>query len=134
MNFLWPEMLWLLLGLPMLVLLYLWLLKKKRQTTVRLASVNIAMLRVSERAPCSAPLDRRALPARDQIVEPPCPREHDIGDPGSVVIRQHRYRGLGKERPTIQFAGHDMYRAPMSGYAGFERTRVGTNSGKFRQQ
>lgn len=37
-------MLWLLAALPLLVLLYAWLLSKKRKTTVRLASVNVAKL------------------------------------------------------------------------------------------
>ena len=44
MQFIWPSMLWLLALLPPLVLLYLWLLKKKRKTTVRLASVQVAKL------------------------------------------------------------------------------------------
>ncbi len=44
MSFIWPSLLWLLTLVPLLVLLYLWLLKKKRQTTLRLASVNIAKL------------------------------------------------------------------------------------------
>ena len=44
MIFLWPEFLWLLLLLPLLVLLYVWLLNKKRRTTVRLASVQVAKL------------------------------------------------------------------------------------------
>ena len=44
MKFIWPSMLWLLALLPLLVLLYLWLLRKKRKTTVRLASVQVAKL------------------------------------------------------------------------------------------
>ena len=44
MSFFWPKMLWLLALLPLLVLLYLWALNRKRRTTVRLASVNIAKL------------------------------------------------------------------------------------------
>ena len=44
MTFIWPSMLWLLALLPLLVLLYLWLLRKKRKTTVRLASVQVAKL------------------------------------------------------------------------------------------
>ena len=47
MSFVWPTMLWLLALLPLLVLLYLWVLKRKRRTTVRLASVNIAKLAAS---------------------------------------------------------------------------------------
>ena len=48
MTFIWPQFLWLLLALPALVLLYLWLLKKKRRHTVRLASVNIAKLALGQ--------------------------------------------------------------------------------------
>ena len=44
MKFIWPSMLWLLLVLPLLVLLYFWILKRKRRTTVRLASINIAKM------------------------------------------------------------------------------------------
>ena len=49
MNFVWPKMLWLLAMLPLLVLLYLWVLKRKRKTTVRLASVSIARLAAGAR-------------------------------------------------------------------------------------
>ncbi len=44
MSFLWPSLLWLLFLLPVLVLLYLWVLRRKRKTTVRLASINVAKL------------------------------------------------------------------------------------------
>jgi Ca-activated chloride channel family protein len=37
-------MLWLLLALPLLVLAYHWILKRKRRTTVRLASINVAKM------------------------------------------------------------------------------------------
>ena len=49
MSFVWPKMLWLLALLPLLVLLYLWVLKRKRKTTVRLASVSIAKLAAGTR-------------------------------------------------------------------------------------
>ncbi len=44
MTFVWPKMLGLLALLPLLVLLYLWVLKRKRKTTVRLSSVALAKL------------------------------------------------------------------------------------------
>ena len=44
MTFAWPSMLWLLLLLPLMVLLYFWVLKRKRKTTVRLASISVAKL------------------------------------------------------------------------------------------
>jgi Ca-activated chloride channel family protein len=43
MTFFWPVLLWLLLLLPALVLLYLWLMKRKRQAALRYAS--LAMVR-----------------------------------------------------------------------------------------
>ncbi len=42
MKFIWPSMLWLLLLLPLLVLLYRWLLARRRRSTVRLASIAVA--------------------------------------------------------------------------------------------
>jgi len=57
MKFIWPSMLWLLLALPLLVYLYLWILKRKRRTTVRLASINVARL-----AAGSGPGWRRHVP------------------------------------------------------------------------
>jgi Ca-activated chloride channel homolog len=44
MSFLWPSLLWLLLLSPLLVLAYLWLLRRRKKNTVRLASVNVARL------------------------------------------------------------------------------------------
>ena len=40
-QFLWPQFLWLLLALPLLVLLYLWLLRRKKRLAVRYASLAI---------------------------------------------------------------------------------------------
>ena len=57
MRFIWPSMLWLLALLPLLVLLYVWLLRKKRKTTVRLASVQVAKLALG-----SGPGWRRHVP------------------------------------------------------------------------
>ena len=48
MSLLWPSMLWLLLLLPLLVAGYVWLLKRKRKTTVRLASVSVAKLALGQ--------------------------------------------------------------------------------------
>ena len=42
MNFQWPTLLWTLVLLPLLVLLYLWLLRRRRRSAVRLASIAIA--------------------------------------------------------------------------------------------
>ncbi|MES2936309.1 MAG: VWA domain-containing protein [Pseudomonadota bacterium] len=41
MHFLWPQNLWLLLSLPVLVGLYLWLLRRKKKLAVRYASLSI---------------------------------------------------------------------------------------------
>lgn len=40
-TFLWPQFLWLLLALPLLVLVYLWLLRRRQQTALRFASLAI---------------------------------------------------------------------------------------------
>ena len=41
MTFLWPEFLWLLLALPLLVVLYVWLLRRKKKMALRYASLSI---------------------------------------------------------------------------------------------
>lgn len=41
MKFLWPEMFWSLLALPMLVGLYLWMLRRKKKLTVRYANLGL---------------------------------------------------------------------------------------------
>ena len=41
MNFLWPQFLWLLLALPLLVLLYVWLMRRKKKLALRYASLSI---------------------------------------------------------------------------------------------
>jgi len=41
MHFIWPQYLWLLLALPLLVLLYVWLLRRKKVTALRYASLSI---------------------------------------------------------------------------------------------
>ena len=42
MTFQWPQLLWLMLLVPLLVLLYVWLLRRRRRSTVRLASIAVA--------------------------------------------------------------------------------------------
>jgi Ca-activated chloride channel family protein len=42
MKFIWPSMLWLPLLLPLLIALYFWLLRRRRKSTVRLASLGVA--------------------------------------------------------------------------------------------
>lgn len=41
MTFLWPQFLWLLAALPLLVLLYVWLIRRKKKMAVRYASLSI---------------------------------------------------------------------------------------------
>ena len=41
LSFLWPQFLWLLLTLPLLVLVYVWLLRRKKKLALRFASVAI---------------------------------------------------------------------------------------------
>jgi Ca-activated chloride channel family protein len=42
MSFQWPNMLWALLAVPVLIGLYLWLLGRRKRSTVRLASISVA--------------------------------------------------------------------------------------------
>lgn len=41
MTFLWPQFLWLLLALPLLVAVYVWLLRRKKKLALRYASLSI---------------------------------------------------------------------------------------------
>ena len=41
MYFQWPQFLWLMLAMPLLVLLYLWLMRRKKKTALRYASLSI---------------------------------------------------------------------------------------------
>jgi Ca-activated chloride channel family protein len=41
MTFLWPEFLWLLLAVPLLVLVYVWLLRRKKKFALRYASLSL---------------------------------------------------------------------------------------------
>ena len=41
MHFLWPQFLWLLLAVPLLVALYVWLMRRKKKNTLRYASLSI---------------------------------------------------------------------------------------------
>ena len=41
MSFIWPEMLWLLLALPLLVAGYLWLLARRKQSVLRYANLSL---------------------------------------------------------------------------------------------
>jgi Ca-activated chloride channel family protein len=43
LNFIWPEMLWLLVAVPLLVLLYVWLLRRRKKTSLRFA--NLALVK-----------------------------------------------------------------------------------------
>lgn len=41
MTFLWPQFLWLMLALPLLVVVYVWLLRRKKKMALRYASLSI---------------------------------------------------------------------------------------------
>ncbi|TFZ01531.1 VWA domain-containing protein [Ramlibacter rhizophilus] len=56
MSFLWPDFLWLLLALPVLPLLYAWLLRRRRRAAVRLSSL------ATVRAALDRPSWRRHMP------------------------------------------------------------------------
>ena len=41
MTFIWPEMLWALMAVPLLVLLYVWLLRRRKKTAIRFANLTL---------------------------------------------------------------------------------------------
>ena len=41
MTFIWPEMLWGLLAVPLLIALYFWMLRRRKKTTLRYASLSL---------------------------------------------------------------------------------------------
>ena len=41
MTFIWPEMLWALMAMPLLVLLYVWLLRRRKKTAIRFANLTL---------------------------------------------------------------------------------------------
>jgi Ca-activated chloride channel family protein len=63
MNFVWPDLLWLLLALPLLVLAYLWLLYRRKKNTVRFASLALV-----KQAAGKGPGWRRHLPPALMLV------------------------------------------------------------------
>ncbi len=57
MNFLWPQFLWLLAALPLLPLLYLWLLRRRGKAALRYSNLDVV------RAAASRPWRRHVPPA-----------------------------------------------------------------------
>jgi Ca-activated chloride channel family protein len=49
MNFLWPQFLWFLAAMPLLVLLYLWLMRRRKKVALRYASLSIVKDAMSAR-------------------------------------------------------------------------------------
>jgi Ca-activated chloride channel family protein len=49
MNFLWPQFLWFLAALPLLVLLYVWMLRRKKKMALQYASLSIVKEAMSAR-------------------------------------------------------------------------------------
>ena len=52
MTFLWPNLLWLLLAVPLVVAAYWWLLRRKKQAAVRYASLGLVKAAKIGRASC----------------------------------------------------------------------------------
>jgi Ca-activated chloride channel family protein len=48
LTFLWPEMLWGLIALPLLVLLYVWLLRRRKKSALRFASLGLVKQAMSK--------------------------------------------------------------------------------------
>ncbi|HVL37448.1 MAG TPA: BatA domain-containing protein, partial [Burkholderiales bacterium] len=49
MTFLWPELLWLSLGVPVLIGLYVWTLQRKRKAALRYANLSLVREALSGR-------------------------------------------------------------------------------------
>jgi Ca-activated chloride channel family protein len=49
MNFLWPQFLWFLAALPLLVLLYVWLMRRRKKVALRYASLSVVKDAMSAR-------------------------------------------------------------------------------------
>jgi len=50
LNFLWPDMLWLLIALPLLVLTYIWLLRRRKKAVLRYANLALVKQAMSKSA------------------------------------------------------------------------------------
>jgi Ca-activated chloride channel homolog len=50
LSFIWPEMLWALLALPLLVLLYVWLLRRRKKLSLRYANLALVKEAMGKRA------------------------------------------------------------------------------------
>ena len=122
MNFLWPQFLWLLALLPVLLLLYVALLRRKKKLALRYASLSLV-----REAMGKGPGWRRHLPpalmlaalaamllaaARPVAVDPDAPDRiliDDIMQP--VPGRIHAERGIGRggirvpDTPSCRFVG-----------------------------
>src|SRR5580765_7944832 len=48
-TFFWPEMLWGLLAVPLLVLLYIWLLRRRKRSALRYASLSLVKEAIGQR-------------------------------------------------------------------------------------
>ena len=94
MSFLWPNMLCLLALLPLLVLLYLWILRRRRKAPVRLASIAIAKLAAGK-----GPGWRRHVPPLVMLAGAGrAAGGHGAahGDDHAAAVRAHHHPGHGR--------------------------------------
>ena len=59
LNFIWPVMLWGLLALPVLIVAYLWLLRRRKQSTLRFANLGLVREALGRARCLAAPSCRR---------------------------------------------------------------------------
>ena len=45
-TFLWPQFLWLLLVVPLLIAAYVWLLRRRRKTALNYASLSLSLIHI----------------------------------------------------------------------------------------
>ena len=110
LNFIWPEMLWLLVAVPLLVLAYLWLLSRRKKTALRYANLALvkqamgksagwkrhvppALMLVAIAVLLVAVIRETDVPPEDQADQPP----HDAGLAATKLAMQYPnvlFRGL----------------------------------------
>jgi Ca-activated chloride channel homolog len=91
MNFVWPDLLWLLLALPALVALYLWLLYRRKKNTVRFASLAMVKQAAGKGPGWRGP-------------GPPARRLHAIATPRVATARPTAVVTLPSQQETIILA------------------------------
>ena len=90
-TFFWPQFLWLLLIVPLLLLVYLWLLRRKKKTAVRYASRDDS-LRIMQ-----------GLPVAPEAVYFRCQPRLEAASPAWAWLAESQFIGTGRRAPDGVF-------------------------------